>query len=286
VWALSWGNGIKETGEQWDDNNIDDGDGCDSLWNREFGYQCIEDTLDLSVWAPEWGDSERLTSNEGCDDGNVINGDGCSDSWVVEAGWNWIETPSPQSQTTWNAIWGDGLRLGTEIWDDGNSLNGDGCNNSWVVEAGYEWSGGSSTTADTWYQVYWGDGRTQTGEACDDGNIIDGDGCSSLWVIEAGYSCQIDAFNPDICLPDWGNGVRDGSEFCDDGNYLSGDGWTHLCQVEPGWSWTGGSSTTADTCTRTISAPTVKLQTVESIEKVTLIFSTDMMTNTIGKTAI
>ena len=35
-----WGNGIRDGDEQWDDNNIQDGDGWSSIWMVENGYSC------------------------------------------------------------------------------------------------------------------------------------------------------------------------------------------------------------------------------------------------------
>ena len=52
------------------------------------------------------------------------------------------------------------------------------------------------------------------------------------------------AYSTNTC----GNMVRDAGEGCDDANVISGDGWSELWVVESGWSWTGGSTTTKDTC--------------------------------------
>lgn len=94
----------------------------------------------------------------------------------------------------------------------------------------------------------------------------------------------LDLFNPDVWVPNWGNGLREASEECDDSNYLSGDGCSHKCKVEKGWVCTGGSLTSKDTCTRTIAAPTVKLEEpVLDFEKIYLEFSTDMKNDDISK---
>ena len=45
-----------------------------------------------------------------------------------------------------------------------------------------------------------------------------------------------------------GDGKRESYEECDDGNIINGDGCSSTCQVEQNWVCTGGSPTTADTC--------------------------------------
>ena len=64
-----------------------------------------------------------------------------------------------------------------------------------------------------------GDGQQGPGEQCDDGNTQDGDGCSSTCQIEGG---------PFVC----GDGHLDPGEQCDDGNTQDGDGCSSQCQIE------------------------------------------------------
>ncbi len=87
----SCGNGTVEAGEQCDDGNRIDGDGCDS--------NC---TLTAC------GNGIR-TGTEQCDDGNTIAGDGCS--------------PTCQRE----GVCGNGIVEPPEACDDGNLVNGDGC---------------------------------------------------------------------------------------------------------------------------------------------------------------
>ena len=50
-------------------------------------------------------------------------------------------------------IWGDGLRVGVEVWDDANIVTNDGCQSNWAsITSGYVWSGGSTTSKDIWIQ--------------------------------------------------------------------------------------------------------------------------------------
>ena len=51
----------------------------------------------------------------------------------------------------WYPIWGDGLRLGVEVWDDGNTNSNDGWSSDCLlVEYNWTWSGGSSSSKDAW----------------------------------------------------------------------------------------------------------------------------------------
>lgn len=74
------GNGYNETGEQCDDGNLTDGDGCSS-------------TCTIETSAGVCGDG-TVDTGEQCDDGNVVNGDGCSatclDEVVVACG-AWLD---------------------------------------------------------------------------------------------------------------------------------------------------------------------------------------------------
>jgi MYXO-CTERM domain-containing protein len=60
------GDGILQAGEQCDDGNVEDGDGCRGNCSIEA---CGDGIADMG---------------EACDDGNTINGDGCSAMCAVE----------------------------------------------------------------------------------------------------------------------------------------------------------------------------------------------------------
>lgn len=68
----SCGNGVLETGEQCDDSNTVDGDGCSSTCQSE-----------KIVPASVCGDGIK-TRDEQCDDGNTVDGDGCSSTCMIE----------------------------------------------------------------------------------------------------------------------------------------------------------------------------------------------------------
>ena len=127
------GDGTVDAGEECDDGNNTDGDGCSAACTTE----------------PVCGDG-TLDPGEGCDDGNNIDGDGCSANCTIEP------------------ICGNGVIDYGEECDDGNNIDGDGCASDCTVEP------------------YCGDGYLDPGEQCDDGNNVDGDGCASDCTIEGG----------------------------------------------------------------------------------------------------
>jgi len=63
------GNNVLDEGEECDDGNNDDGDGCSAICQTEE----VE---------PVCG-NDILEGNEQCDDGNLVNGDGCSNQCII-----------------------------------------------------------------------------------------------------------------------------------------------------------------------------------------------------------
>jgi cysteine-rich repeat protein len=188
------GNGIIEAGEDCDDGNTADNDGCSSTCHREFcgdgivngSEQCDDgnntsgDGCDSGCHIETGGGlcgNGTVDAGEDCDDGNNTGGDGCSADCHFEK-------------------CGDGVLNGSEECDDGNNTNGDGCSSDCHLEK-------------------CGDGVLNGSEECDDGNNDDGDGCSS-----------------DCHLEKCGDGVLNQGEECDDGNNVDGDGCSADCIVE------------------------------------------------------
>ncbi len=90
------GDGNVDAGEQCDDGNNANGDGCSS-------------TCQTEVPQPICGNSV-VEAGEACDDGNTANGDGCSSTCQIEV-----------------PVCGNGFLEAGEACDDGNNANGDGC---------------------------------------------------------------------------------------------------------------------------------------------------------------
>ncbi|HEX8114780.1 MAG TPA: TonB family protein, partial [Kofleriaceae bacterium] len=97
------GNGKVERDEQCDDGNRIDGDGCSAA--------CILEP------APVCGNG-KVERDEQCDDGNRVDGDGCSAACMTE--------PPP--------VCGNGKVERGEGCDDGNTVNGDGCTSKCQLE--------------------------------------------------------------------------------------------------------------------------------------------------------
>jgi cysteine-rich repeat protein len=96
------GNGLIELGENCDDNNLLNGDGCDDCCEFE---RCGNGRLDFIT----------KDLKEECDDGNKIPGDGCSPCCKFEICGNHVIDPGEQC-------------------DDGNKNNGDGCDDCCRLE--------------------------------------------------------------------------------------------------------------------------------------------------------
>ena len=129
TWEHRWGDGIKVSEEQCEDNNTNPDDGWSSVCQIEDGFACNIENLTISYdeWT-YWNNSEGMYQN-------------------------YLNNPTqclPQ--------WGDGKRSGDEVCDDGNTSPNDGCNSDWTqVEDSWVCFGGSITTQDscsikyTWY---------------------------------------------------------------------------------------------------------------------------------------
>lgn len=216
------GNGQIETGEQCDDGNTADADGCSATCQLEICGNKIVD------------------AGEACDDGNFVSGDGCD------------------ANCTFTAC-GNGIVAGGEQCDDGNDLPGDGCdpnctqtscgNN--IVTAPEECDDGNAISGDgcdiNCTATACGNGVATAGEACDDGNTASGDGCDSNCtptgcpngVVTAGEQCDDgnksagDGCRGDCTAESCGDNIQDPGEECDDGNTADGDGCSSTCVIEP-----------------------------------------------------
>ena len=78
------GNGTIEVGEECDDTDTDDGDGCSSTCTVEDGWVCEDEP---SVCTPVVCGDGLIEGDEECDDNNTGGGDGCSSTCTVDDGW-------------------------------------------------------------------------------------------------------------------------------------------------------------------------------------------------------
>jgi cysteine-rich repeat protein len=225
------GDGVISKGEDCDDGNTDDGDGCSATCTFEAGWTCKSAP---SVCTTICGDAV-LAGGELCDDGNATAGDGCSTGCLVEYGWTCTGAPSKCS-----VVCGDGIIFGGEKCDDGNTLPGDGCDEHCNVEPGFTCEGVPSACT-----TGCGDGVIAGNETCDDHNVVAGDGCSATCTVEPSFSCTGE---PSICTTACGDGKVKGVETCDDGNLVSGDGCSATCTTEPGYACGGQPSVCVAGC--------------------------------------
>lgn len=146
------GNRSNERGEDCDDGNTADDDGCSS--------RCLFEGSNTTCG------NGVTDAREGCDDGNTEDGDGCSSICLNEGA-------SAGGSVCGNGSVGDG-----EDCDDGNRNGGDGCSSECLHE-------GSVAGP----LALCGNGRSEDGEDCDDGNIVAGDGCSAICLHEGKNPC-------------------------------------------------------------------------------------------------
>jgi cysteine-rich repeat protein len=137
------GNNVLEKGEDCDDGNAVNGDGCSN--------RCLAE----GTSAPTCGNG-RIDRGENCDDRNVVSGDGCSNRCLAEG------------SAAGKSICGNGAVGRGEVCDDNNSVSGDGCSSDCLNE-------GTMPNISSC-----GNNRKEAGEDCDDGNVVSGDGCSSV----------------------------------------------------------------------------------------------------------
>lgn len=221
--AAVCGNNIVEPGEDCDDGNTNNKDGCSAVCLHEgISSSCGNGTVDKF---------------EDCDDGNQAGGDGCSASCLNEGSAN----------TCGNGVNRRGKTEPGEDCDDGNLVNGDGCSNICLNEGS-----DSKLTISVC-----GDGVVDPGEDCDAGGICDG-GLRDGLACGQNQGCPGDPTKtppvaPGICKPQkvvngcstrctlvgntgatCGDGTLDKSkgEQCDDNNRVDGDGCSSTCLLE------------------------------------------------------
>jgi cysteine-rich repeat protein len=115
-------------GEECDDGNTTNGDGCSNACKVETGFAC-NGGQPSSCWSV-CGDG-AIASTERCDDGNTRSGDGCTSTCRIEIGYTCAGSPSACYETPYC---GDKIIGHAETCDDGNAVSGDGCSASCQTE--------------------------------------------------------------------------------------------------------------------------------------------------------
>lgn len=250
--AAVCGNGQPEYGEECDDGNTNNGEGCSANCTIEENFTCsgAPSTCHTTIGCG----NGTLDAGEACDDMDSDNGDGCSASCQIESGYTCSGTPSACVHPP-SAVCGNGILETGEACDDGGTAAGNGCSATCTVENNYTCSGAPSTCTvivPPPPTAVCGNGSVETGESCDDGDTENDDGCSSNCGIETGYTCNgapstCHLVNTAVC----GNGTVETGESCDDGNTTNSDGCSSNCAVETGFTCTGSPTsycTPVSTC--------------------------------------
>ncbi|MBI4598832.1 Ig-like domain-containing protein [Candidatus Uhrbacteria bacterium] len=274
-----------EPGEDCDDGNVNDGDGCSSICLIEGVVACASsDAVNCCGNGKREGreecDGGSLTNdkcsdlclNEGagttydCGDGKVAQGDSIGGE---ECDWgdanasyncsaNCLNLGSvPETQLY--AICGDRVLGEGEGCDDGNTVSGDGCSSSCRNEGSsslYASTCGNNTLtcskdADCASRACNAFGQcVETGEDCDDGNTEDDDGCSEACLFE-GSSIYYEV--PSICV----DGARETGEACDAvaaGTEIASFAVAEITEEAPQEVLAGGEGSAAATVTATETA--------------------------------
>lgn len=104
-------------GEECDDGNNENGDGCHGFCKMEYGWYC--DGSEPSDCETHCGDG-MVAGLEACDDGNTDTGDGCDDYCAVEYGWYCDNDVSYDPDSDCYTECGDGIPAGEEECDWGD----------------------------------------------------------------------------------------------------------------------------------------------------------------------
>jgi cysteine-rich repeat protein len=246
------GDSIIGPGEQCDDGNVDDGDGCSSTCQLEGVVNEVEPNEDgtPSTGGTGIGGNDFASANAdangafqdsvtiaaslspaGDEDVFAFTNPGSTyvvlslDVWNLATGYG-IGTPCGGSIDTGMHIRNaTGTSLASN--DDRNGTS-DRCSAlSYAIPPGetvyaHVVAYGDATVIPlyaleaVYTPVVCGDGAIGPGEECDDGGTTDGDGCSATCQRE--FSC--------------GDGTVDAGEQCDDGGTTDGDGCSATCQIE------------------------------------------------------
>jgi cysteine-rich repeat protein len=152
------GNGVVDSGEECDDANLLDDDGCSSSCTIETGWDCAG-----TICTEICGDG-LVVGIELCDDSNSTGGDGCSERCAIEAGWDCAEPPA-----TCDELCGDGFVVGAEQCDDGDDqwAQGEACavDCAWLPCCDPDGSG-DVTASDALYVLLKATGLRETCDTC------------------------------------------------------------------------------------------------------------------------
>ena len=246
------GDGQRTNGENCDDGNHKDNDGCSSSCQVEPGYYCPTDGQPCE---PFKCGNKFLDLGETCDDGNRNDDDGCSAACQIEDGYICLTAGEPCEKISCSSPFGTSC-------NDGNLTDGDGCSASCQIEPGWICPDGVHC-----YVAQCGDGIAVGTEECDDGNLTANDGCNAFCKIEEGYVCPPKGGKCHITV--CGDGIVEGDEMCDEGTIDHPENQTDgciNCIIQPTWE----CKTLGAPCTQTASCGNGILEGAEECDEGTI----------------
>ena len=214
------GDGNLDSGEECDDGNNIDGDGC---------------SADCMIETPEpYCGNNILESGEECDDGNNIDGDGCSADCMIEEPACYFDIDCGID----HCAGGPNYCYFGDVYQDfwlHKCINPGELNAYCSIEIGPKLIEECEYGCENGYCLnepgpYCGDGILDEGEECDDGEN-NGQICTPEYNECCDYCngfCEIVYVEGNYC----GDGILDEGEECDDSNNISGDGCSADCEIE------------------------------------------------------
>ncbi len=217
------GDNSVDTGEDCDDGNDANGDGCSStcLYETDEVSQCAQECSGSGATCTSDSSCEETCESATCSSASDV-GNACTADEDCDSGSCGDEATCEDYEDADNECSSNDACSGSCVGEC--SLTGSSCSGP-DTDCSYS----SGDTCDITGIGCCGDGTLNAGnfEECDDGNLSSGDGCSS--------SCQNEGSSSvgAAC----GDGSRDynpsqGGEDCDDGNNVSGDGCSRQCLNE------------------------------------------------------
>lgn len=240
------GNGLVEGGEECDDSDTVEGDGCSDVCETEAGFTCTGEPSECSLTEIE--PNEDGTPAVG---GSTTTGNDFDAMARMTADTNFAMLPLNASAGEILVFGAIGV-LGDE---DVFAVQNDGTDpvaltaGTWRRATGFGIGvacGDGSAPSDTVVRVYDDAG---TSVALNDDRVSGADVCSEVtYVIPAGERVYVHIMEygdnaaepayilqlqmaPVVC----GDGVRNGAEVCDDGDTDTGDGCDDVCEIETGF---------------------------------------------------
>ncbi len=228
------GNSSLETGEQCDDGNKINNDGCSATCMKESSNTCIDSDGGYVPTVRGTATVKTLQATDFCSADGTLREYKCAgpDS-ITSTTYTCANTCENGACVPATNICGNRITEVPEQCDDGNTVEGDGCSSTCRTEflcidsdnGAVPGTKGTVTQESFAYSDSCASPTTVTEFICRTPFQF------SSSVIACANGCQNGACNP-APAPVCGNGTIEGNEQCDDGNTVSEDGCNATCQSE------------------------------------------------------